>query len=106
MLAALSLSLLCCAPAAPPQVVSGEAAFEAAMKSVGQLMAEREWEEAHEHLQATLGDHADAPYVWMRRGEIENDLKRCLFWMGREEPDAEGLPVSYTHLTLPTIYSV
>ena len=33
--------------------------------------------------------------------EAEEAIKKLLAWIG-EDPSREGLPVSYTHLTLPT----
>ena len=45
-----------------------------------------------------LGDDADVPDVRLVPGDAEEEEY--------EEPDPPLRPVSYTHLTLPTIYSV
>ena len=39
-------------------------------------------------------------------GEIEFRYARCRRLLRTLAPDAGGMPVSYTHLTLPTICSV
>ena len=45
-----------------------------------------------------------------QQGEIETDFFNVVVWRNQAEKCAEylskGRPVSYTHLTLPTIYSV
>ena len=46
-------------------------------------------------------------YVWEGQADIAERVERCVLNLGVDVVRADGLtPVSYTHLTLPTIYSV
>ncbi|TAH38002.1 MAG: DUF1570 domain-containing protein [Planctomycetota bacterium] len=88
----LAFALCVAVPAVQAQAaVDPAAAFLAELDAVQALVTERKWPAASSRLEALLRAHEGAAYVRVKRAQIEEDVKRCLFWSGRPEPDLRTL---------------
>ncbi|TAH36805.1 MAG: DUF1570 domain-containing protein [Planctomycetota bacterium] len=69
----------------------GTGEFRAGLEEVHTLMERERYADAHERLMLLLAAHTDQPYARAQRAEIEEDLRRILFWQEYEPPKAQDL---------------
>lgn len=69
----------------------GEVAFSQALERVDEEMRKSQWKKAYEALRGAVADHENQEYVRRRRPRIENDIRKCVFWMEHDAPDPKEL---------------
>ena len=70
---------------------ASEENLRAGLARVEVLIEKQKWQKAHGDILVLLEEHRGQSYVNQHRSAIENDLRRCLFWMQHGQPKPKDL---------------